>query len=89
MKVRLYGRKGQSRTKRSIRAIEEKLLVEPEKFGAQLRKGLTGLRKLRVGDIRIVYRLEKKRIEVLIITIDQRADSDVYKVASSRTDRGK
>lgn len=79
---------GKSRAKRAIRAIDEKLLTEPEKFGAPLRKGLTGLRKLRVGDIRIVYRVEKKRIEVLIITIGRRADSDVYKVASSRKARG-
>jgi len=79
---------GKSRAKRAVRAIEEKLLVEPEKFGAPLRKGLAGLRKLRVGDVRIVYRREKKRIEVLIITIGKRADSDVYKVASSRKDRG-
>jgi len=60
---------GKSRAKRAIKAIDEKLLTEPEKFGAPLRKGLTGLRKLRVGDVRIVYRVEKKRIEVLIITI--------------------
>jgi mRNA interferase RelE/StbE len=75
---------GKSRAKRAIRAIDEKLLVEPEKFGAPLRKGLTGLRKLRVADIRIVYRAEKKRIEVLIITVGRGADGDVYKVASSR-----
>jgi len=77
---------GKSRAKRAIKAIDEKLLTEPEKFGAPLRKGLTGLRKLRVGDVRIVYRVEKKRIEVLIITIGRRADSDVYKLASSRKD---
>jgi len=79
---------GKSRAKRAIRAVDEKLVSEPEKFGAPLRKGLTGLRKLRVGDIRIVYRVEKKRIEVLIITIGKRADSDVYKVASLHKDRG-
>jgi len=77
---------GRSRAKRAIRAIDEKLVSEPEKFDAPLRKGLTGLRKLRVGDIRIVYWVEKKRIEVLIITIGKRADGDVYKVASSRKD---
>jgi len=78
---------GKSRAKRAIRAIDEKLLSEPEKFGAPLRKGLTGLRKLRVGDVRIVYRVEKQRIEVLIITIGKRAGGDVYKVAGSRKDR--
>lgn len=75
---------GKSRAKRAIRAIDEKLGVEPEKFGAPLRKGLAGLRKLRVGDIRIVYRTEKEQIKVLIIAIGKRAGSDVYKVADSR-----
>ncbi len=77
---------GKSRAKRAIKAIDEKLLTEPESFGAPLRKGLAGLRKLRVGDIRIVYRVEQERIEVLVITIGKRADGDVYKVASSRSD---
>jgi len=80
------GNIGRSRAKRAIRAIDEKLGVEPEKFGAPLRKGLAGLRKLRVGDIRIVYQVKKERIEVLIITIGKRADNFVYRVASSRKD---
>jgi len=78
---------GKSRAKRAIKAIDEKLQTEPETFGAPLRKGLTGLRKLRVGDVRIVYRVEKQRIEVLIITIGQRADGGVYKVAGLRKDK--
>jgi len=78
---------GKRRAKRVIKAIDEKLLIEPETFGAPLRQGLTGLRKLRVGDIRIVYQVKKKRIEVLIITIGQRADGDVYKEAGLRKDK--
>jgi len=34
-----------------------------------------------------VYRVEKERVEVLVITIGKRADSDVYKVASSRKEK--
>ena len=79
---------GKSRAKRAIKAIDAKLLTEPESFGAPLRKGLAGLRKLRVGDIRIVYRVEKERIEVLVITIGKRADGDVYKVTGSRKNKG-
>ena len=79
---------GKSRAKRAIKAIDEKLVTEPERFGAPLRKGLVGLRKLRVGDIRIVYRVEKERIEVLVITIGKRTDGDVYKVAGSRKNKG-
>jgi len=75
---------GKSRAKRAIKAIDEKLVTAPETFAALLRKGLAGLRKLRVGDVRIVYRVEKERIEVLVITISKRADGDVYKVAGLR-----
>lgn len=78
---------GKSRAKRAMKAIDEKLLTEPETFGAPLRKGLAGLRKLRVGDVRIVYRVEKERVEVLVITIGKRADEDVYKVAGLRKDK--
>ena len=77
-----WRRIGKSRAKRAIKAIDEKLVTEPEIFGAPLRKGLAGLRKLRVGDVRIVYRVEKDRIEVLVITFGKRSDGDVYKVAS-------
>jgi len=57
------------------------------KSGAPLRKGLAGLRKLRVGDIRVVYRLEKKRIEVFVVVVGRRADDAVYKEADARMDR--
>jgi len=75
---------GKSRARRAIKAIEEKLTTEPEKFGSPLRKELAGLRKLRTGDIRIVYRVEKKRIEVYIIVVGRGADNDVYKQAIAR-----
>ncbi len=58
--------------------------ADPEKFGAPLRKSLAGLRKLRVGDIRVVYRLEKKRIEVFVVVVGRRADDAVYKVTDKR-----
>jgi mRNA interferase RelE/StbE len=49
------------------RAIESRLLVDPILAGAPLRKDLTGYRKLRVGDYRIIYRVQKDEIIVLII----------------------
>jgi len=78
---------GKSRAKRAIKAIAEKLLTEPETFGAPLRHGLTGLRKLRVGDVRIVYQVKKQRVEVLIIRVGKWRDGDVYKVAGLRKDK--
>lgn len=52
----------------SIRkAIEERLLVDPIAFGEPLRQSLRGHRKLRVGDYRVIYRIEEQEIIVLKI----------------------
>jgi mRNA interferase RelE/StbE len=46
-------------------AIEKRLLTEPEKFSEPLRKTLKGYRKLRVGDYRVVLRIDKTTIYIL------------------------
>jgi mRNA interferase RelE/StbE len=48
-------------------AIEKRLLIDPISYGLPLRKSLQGYRKLRVGDYRIIYRIEGKQIIVLKI----------------------
>ncbi len=48
-------------------AIETKLTESPELFGKPLRRSLKGYRKLRVGDYRIVFRIEKKKIKIFAI----------------------
>ena len=42
------------------KAIENKLAISPEIFGKPLRRSLKGYRKLRVGDYRVIYRIEGK-----------------------------
>jgi len=59
------------------RAIEEKLIDDPVKFGLPLRKTLKGYMKLRVGDYRVIYSVKKKTITVHVIKIGDR--KDVYK----------
>jgi mRNA interferase RelE/StbE len=49
------------------KAIEQRLLVDPIKYGEPLRRTLQGYRKLRVGDYRIIYKIEKRAIIVLKI----------------------
>lgn len=61
-------------------AIEERLLSEPEKYSDPLRKTLKGYRKLRVGDYRVVLRIEGN--SVFILGIYHRRD--VYTRAESR-----
>ena len=58
--------------KRIKKAIEQRLLVSPEKFSEPLRRTLKGYRKMRVGDYRIVLKLESEAI--LILGICQRKD---------------
>ena len=61
--------------KRQIqKAIEERLTVDPIGFGKPLRFSLKGHRRLRVGDYRVVYRIEVENNSVLVIVIKNRKD---------------
>jgi mRNA interferase RelE/StbE len=61
-------------------AIEEKLTTLPDMYGKPLRRSLRGYRKLRVGDYRIVFRIDGAQVKVL--TIAHR--SVVYKITEGR-----
>ena len=67
--------------KRIKAAIENRLLVAPEKYSETLRRTLKGYRKLRVGDNRFVLRV--KGNEILILGIRHRRD--VYGKMDSRS----
>jgi addiction module RelE/StbE family toxin len=56
------------------RAIEEKLMVDPVRFGLPLRRNLKGLMKLRVGDFRIIYSIERRTVTVHVIKIGHRKE---------------
>lgn len=60
------------------KAIEKKLTVNPINFGKPLRYSLKGYRRLRVGDYRVIYRVDEEKVIVIIIDIDHRRD--VYNV---------
>jgi mRNA interferase RelE/StbE len=49
------------------KAIEQRLLSEPDKYGEPLKRGLRGYRKLRVGDYRVIYKVDKENIVILKI----------------------
>ncbi len=48
-------------------AIEEKLTIAPDFYGKPLRRSLAGYRKLRVGDYRVVFRIQGDKVFVLAI----------------------
>jgi mRNA interferase RelE/StbE len=56
------------------KAIEKKLATNPIEFGKPLQYSLKGLRRLRVGDYRVVFRIEEKDKTVLIIKIGHRRE---------------
>ncbi|MFO1258453.1 MAG: type II toxin-antitoxin system RelE/ParE family toxin [Gammaproteobacteria bacterium] len=56
------------------RAIEEKLTIDPIGFGKPLRYSLKGHRRLRVGDYRVIYRIDVSDKMVIIIAIMHRKD---------------
>ena len=61
-------------------AIEQKLTVHPETFGIPLRRSLKGYRKLRVGDYRVVFKIELQTVFIMAIL----HRSVVYKVSKKR-----
>jgi len=65
------------------RAIEIRLLIDPVGYGLFLRKSLQGYRKLRVGDYRIIYRVDGNQI--LILKIGHR--NEVYPKALVRLNK--
>jgi mRNA interferase RelE/StbE len=58
------------------RAIEERLMIDPIGYGKPLRYSLKGHRCIRVSDYRVVYRLDSKKHQVIIVVIKQ--GKDVY-----------
>lgn len=56
------------------RAIEERLKVDPVGLGKPLRYSLKGHRRLRVGDYRVVYRIDVQAHTVIIVAIKHRKD---------------
>lgn len=60
------------------KAIELRLLINPEKYGEPLKRGLKGYRKLRVGDYRIIYKVDSSNIIIFKIGHRKEAYSKVH-----------
>ena len=68
-----------------LKAIEERIRDgEPEKSGKPLAGELAGCRRIRSGDVRIVYRVDAGIVEVLIIAVGPRRNEEVYRTARKR-----
>ncbi len=62
------------------RAIESKLTAKPDMYGKPLRRSLKNYRKLRVGDYRIIFRIEGNTVKIFAI----QHRSVIYSVAEKR-----
>lgn len=49
------------------KAIENRLAIDPLKYGVPLKRSLQGYRKLRVGDYRVIYKIKQNTVIVLKI----------------------
>ncbi len=60
------------------KAIEQRILVDPMRYGVPLRRSLQGYRKLRVGDYRVIFQIDKDNIVVLKIGHRKEVYQEVY-----------
>ncbi|NWF09708.1 type II toxin-antitoxin system RelE family toxin [Pseudomonas salomonii] len=80
-----FDRLGSTAANRILDVIEERIVNgEPDKSGKALSGSLAGCRRIRTGDTRIVYRVDGKAVEVLIIAAGNRRDDEVYNDAKKR-----
>lgn len=78
-------RLGSAAAKRILDVIEDRIRDgEPDKLGKPLRGALSGCRRIRTGNTRIVYRVDGEAIQVLIVAVGARRDEEAYKLADRR-----
>lgn len=75
---------GSSAARRIMRAIDGKLTQAPRQFGAPLVGDLSGFRKLRVGDYRVVYQVVEATVTVYVLAVGSRRNKEIYHAASVR-----
>ncbi len=76
---------GSAAANRVLDVIEERIINgEPDKSGKPLRASLAGCRRIRTGDTHIVYRVNGRAIQVLIVAVGVRRDEEVYDAAERR-----
>lgn len=70
--------------RRITKAIRTKLATHPAEFGKPLAGPLQGYWRLRVDDYRVIYRMEHKRLIVIVVKIGMRRDARIYTEAIPR-----
>jgi len=77
---------GTYEARRVLKVIKERIIEgEPDKAGKPLSGILAGYRRLRTGDVRIIYKINGTLIEVYILAIGPRRNEEVYELALKRS----
>ncbi|HCE7248472.1 TPA: type II toxin-antitoxin system RelE/ParE family toxin [Pseudomonas aeruginosa] len=75
---------GTAEARRVLKVIRDRIIEgDPDKIGKPLRGTLAGHRRIRTGDVRIVYRVEGTEI-VVVLCVGARRDDEVYQSANKR-----
>jgi len=69
---------------RITKAIRRKLASNPLAYGKPLSGLLQGYWRLRVEEYRVIYRVEHRRLVVLIVKVGMRRDAQIYTEAIPR-----
>ena len=67
-----------------VRVIRERLTKDPEKYGEPLRGDLKGYWKLRVGEFRVIYEIDRGQVVVHVVKVGFRRDDEAYRAALKR-----
>ncbi len=68
-----------------VKAIDTRIhRGEPHKSGKPLSGDLAGCRRIRVGDMRIIYQIDTRTHRVVILVVGMRRQDEVYKLAATR-----
>lgn len=66
-----------NRKKLIRKVIEERLIQDPLSFGKPLRGSLKNHLRIRIGNYRVIYRIDAQNTTVLVVAIGHR--KDIYK----------
>lgn len=79
---------GNANARRVLKVIDERIVNgEPHKSGKALSGDLAGCRRIRTGDMRIVYQVNKTEVKILIVAVGPR--KNIYKTATKVARRRK
>ena len=76
---------GAAEARSIMRVIDQRIQHgEPDKVGKSLSGDLAGCCRIRTGDTRIIYRVDSRVHEVIILAVGMRRREEVYRLALGR-----